>query len=85
VIKQPPKPSRQYPYFRFTNVAGRTGILIHRITNVEDLLGCIGVGGRHTNLDKDQDYEMADSSKKLQWMVDNMPDEFELEIIEKTV
>lgn len=83
VIKQPPKPSRQYPYFRLPKVNGRSGILIHRITYVKDLRGCIGVGGRFVDLNKDGVPDMVDSSKKLQWMIDNLPEEFDLIITEK--
>lgn len=83
VIKQPAKPSRPYAYFRLPNVPDRSGILIHRITFVKDLKGCIGVGGRFADLNKDGIPDMADSSKKLQWMVENLPDEFDLEIVKK--
>lgn len=83
VIKQPPKETRPYPYFRLPNVQGRSGILIHRITYVKDLRGCIGVGGRFVDWNNDGVPDMADSSKKLQWMVDNLPDEFELVITKK--
>lgn len=80
VKKQPPKEGRNYPYFRLPDVAGRSGILIHRITYVKDLKGCIGVGGRFADLNQDGVPDMADSSSKLQWMIDNLPDEFELVI-----
>lgn len=95
--KQPPKEDRNYGYFRFRAVAGRsihpaikdkTGklmskILVHRITYVQDLLGCIGVGGRFADLNGDGVLDMADSSKKLEWMYQNLPDVFELEIFKK--
>lgn len=91
VHKQAPEERRKYGYFRFEHVPGRnidklTGwskILIHRISFVGDLLGCIGVGGRFIDLNKDGVLDMADSSKKLEWMYLNMPDTFELEIILK--
>ena len=83
VIKQPPKPGRDYPYFRLPNVKGRSGILIHRITYVKDLRGCIGVGGRFVDLNKDGVPDMVDSGKKLTWLIDNLPETFELEIIKK--
>lgn len=83
VVKQPPKPGRDYPYFRIPDVEGRSGILIHRITYVKDLRGCIGVGGRFVDLNKDGVPDMVDSGKKLQWMIDNLPDQFLLVISEK--
>lgn len=83
VKKNPPKPTRNYGYFRLGNTAPRQGILIHRITNTEDLLGCLGVCSRFENIDNDPEYEGLESSKKLEWMYQNLPDEFELEIKRK--
>jgi len=95
--KQPPKEDRPYGYFRFRKVEGRSinkwikdllgnpmsSILVHRITYVKDLKGCIGVGGRFVDLNNDAVPDIADSSKKLQWMYENLPDVFELEIIKR--
>jgi len=90
VRKNPPKESRPYGYFRFDYVAGRrlnaenvSHILIHRITYVKDLLGCIGCGGRFHDFNKDGVPDMADSSVKLEWMYKNLPDVFLLEIKKK--
>lgn len=89
--KMAPGYGRNYRYFRAVKVAGRSmnltlnmsTILIHPITYVKDLLGCIGVGSRHADLNGDGVPDMAESTKKLKWMTDNMPDEFELEIVKK--
>ena len=95
--KQQPSQSRPYGYFRFRAIAGRTlnhnildadgkpmsSILVHRISYVKDLRGCIGVGGRFADLNGDGVPDIADSSKKLQWMWENLPDIFELEIKDK--
>lgn len=91
VHKQAPEERRKYGYFRFEFVQGRniddvtkwSRILIHRITYVNDLLGCIGVGSRFTDLNNDKVPDMEASGIKLQWMYDNLPDVFELEIKEK--
>jgi len=91
LVKQPPKEDRPYGYFRFVSVPGRrvnpqtsmSHILVHRITYVKDLLGCIGVGGRFVDLNNDGVPDMVESGKTLQWMYENLPDQFELEIIEK--
>lgn len=83
VIKQPPKADRQYPYFRLPKVEGRTGILIHRITYVSGLKGCIGVGSRFHDFNKDGVLDMAESSVKLKWMTGNLPDYFNLRIAKK--
>lgn len=97
VEKQEPSFGRSYGYFRFRAIAGRTinhdaldengdamsAILAHRITYVKDLLGCVGVGGRFIDLNKDGTPDMVDSSKKLEWMYQNLPKVFELNIIKK--
>lgn len=95
--KQEPKEDRPYGYFRFRAIPGRSlnkyikdklgnymsSILVHRISYVKDLLGCIGVGGRFADLNKDGVLDMADSSSKLEWMYRNLPDVFILEIKKK--
>lgn len=92
VKKQSPGTAgRGYGYFRFVKVPGRnmnkvlgmSTILVHRITYVKDLKGCIGVGGRFHDFNVDGVPDMAESSKKLEWMYNNLPDEFELEITKK--
>lgn len=74
---------RPYEHFILHGTSPRQGILIHRVTNVEGLLGCIGVGSKFANFDKDPEYEMADSAATLQWMCDNMPKKFLLQINRK--
>jgi hypothetical protein len=90
VRKNPPKEDRNYGYFRFDYVAGRrinalgkSHILVHRITYVKDLLGCVGVGGRFADLNKDGVPDMVESGKQLEWMYKNLPDVFQLEIRKK--
>lgn len=82
VIKQPPKESRPYPYFRLPEVPGRSGILIHRITYVSGLKGCIGVG-KFKDLNGDGIPDMIRSGEALQELIDLLPDEFELFITKK--
>jgi len=91
--KMPPGFGRDYGYFRFVKVPGRgvnmafnppmSTILVHRITYVKDLKGCVGVGSRFADFNKDGVPDMEESGKKLQWMWENLPDEFELEIVKK--
>lgn len=80
VRKNPPKPGRDYTYFRFDHVEGRNNILIHRGNEPEDSLGCLLAGSRFT---EDAHPTLVESTKKLQWMADNMPDAFELQIVKK--
>lgn len=72
---------RNYWHFRLHNVPGRSGILIHRGQVPSHSQGCILVGGRLVNFNTATP-KLSDSVSKLQWMTDNLPDEFEL-LIEK--
>ncbi len=83
VEKNPPKPTRNYGYFRLKNTAPREGILMHRITNTEDLRGCLGICTQFANIDNDPEYEGVQSGVKLQHMYETMPDNFLLEIKKK--
>lgn len=84
---EPPKPSRPYPYFRVVHVPGRnyeplynaSNVLVHPANRVDQLLGCIAPGSRHTVLEGDG-VGVADSIKKLDWMVRNLPKIFELQV-----
>lgn len=69
-----------YPHFRLMNVKGRIGILVHLITFVKDLLGCIGVGSSFVDFNKDGVPDIAGSTLALNKLYALMPDEFELEI-----
>jgi hypothetical protein len=84
VIKQPPKADRPYPYFRLPQVEGRSGILIHRGTEPSHSKGCILAASRFRNINTSKP-SLEESSKKLQWMIDNFPDEFMLVIRAKSV
>ena len=85
VIKQPPKVGRDYPYFRLPNVPGRSGILIHKISYVSGLKGCIGVGKEFKDLNGDGVPDIIRSSEALQELINTLPEEFELEIKTKPV
>jgi len=90
-VLQPPRPDRNYEYFRCVHAPGRnwypdtrmSSILVHPITYVSGLLGCIGVGSRFADLDNDGIPDMVESTKKLLWMTKNLPKAFELEILKK--
>lgn len=84
VIKQPPKQDRPYPYFRLPNVPGRSGILIHRGTEPAHSKGCILVASRFRNINTSKP-TLEESGKKLQWLIDNLPDDFDLIIRAKSV
>lgn len=74
---------RDYWHFRIHNVPGRSGILVHRITFVHHLLGCQGVGSRFKDLNNDGVLDIEDSRKKLEWLVEYLPEQFHLNVIKK--
>ena len=83
VIKQPPKEDRPYPYFRLPEVPGRTGILIHKISYVSVLKGCIGVGMEFADLNKDGVPDIIRSGEALQMLINKLPDSFTIVIRKK--
>ena len=74
---------RPYWHFRLHDVPDRSGILVHKITYVKDLRGCIGVGLHFADFNQDSVPDMADSTLALTKLVDNMPDKFYLHITKK--
>lgn len=82
VIREAESPHHKYPHFRILNVPDRDGILVHKITYVSGLKGCIGVG-EFKDLNGDQVPDMINSGLNLQKLYDLLPDKFELQIRKK--
>jgi len=82
VTKEATSPGHEYPHFRIHNVKDRDGILVHKITYVSGLKGCIGTG-EFKDLNGDQVPDMVNSGLNLQKLYDLMPDKFMLEIRKK--
>ena len=88
VTKEPPIPAndpsgrkqRDYWHFRLHNVPGRSGVLIHKISYVSGLLGCIGVGKAFKDLNNDGVPDLIRSGEALQELVNTLPDKFTLTI-----
>jgi len=76
--------ARPYWHFRIHDVPGRSGILIHRISYVSGLKGCVGVGKEHKDLNGDGVPDIIRSSEALQELVDLLPIEFELKVTTRT-
>jgi hypothetical protein len=83
VIREATSLHHEYPHFRVLNVQGRNGILVHRITYVSGLQGCIGVG-EFKDLNGDRVPDMINSGINLKKLYDMLPDHFELEIRKKS-
>lgn len=83
VRKEATSPKHEYPHFRIYDVPGRSGILIHKITYVKDLRGCIGLGKAFADLNKDGVPDIIQSGIALQELYDSMPNLFQLIIRKK--
>jgi len=83
VVKELSSNGHQYPHFRILNVPDRNGILIHKITYVKDLRGCIGVGKAFSDLNKDGVPDIIQSTIALQELYELMPERFDLIIRKK--
>ncbi len=67
-------------HFHITDVPNRDYILIHACNYSRQLLGCIGVGDAHVDLDSDGLKDISNSKKTLAKLYSIMPDEFKLVI-----
>jgi hypothetical protein len=74
--------SKKYGWhFHITGVEGRTLILIHNANFSRQLLGCVGVGASHKDIDKDGLVDVTSSKSTLKRMNKIFPNEFILKII----
>lgn len=80
VIKQSATQSRPYNFFRLPTVPGRSGILIHKITYVKDLKGCIGIGMKLSDINKDGIPDMIKSTEGLAKLWEVTPEQFTITI-----
>jgi hypothetical protein len=82
VVREEKSAHHEYPHFRILNVKERDGILVHKITYVSGLKGCVGVG-EFKDLNGDNVPDIINSGINLQHLYDIMPDKFTLEIKKK--
>lgn len=80
VVKRLAHEKRKYNHFHITNVSGRSYILIHTGNYSSQILGCVLVGDKHIDINKDGLLDVANSTATLQKLYDKMPAEFELVI-----
>lgn len=80
LTKEATSPKHDYPHMRVSNVPKRKGILFHKITYVKDLLGCVGIGGKFFDINKDGVPDVIESGKTLQALYDILPDKCKLTI-----
>ena len=69
-------------HFHLLNVPGRQLILIHVANYFHDLLGCIGVGEDHTDIDGDGLRDVTASGNKMRQLLKTLPQTFKISIID---
>lgn len=83
VVKRLGHANRKYNHFHITGVPNRSFILIHTGNYSSQILGCVLVGDRHIDLNKDGLVDVANSTKTLEKLYAILPDEFFIEIKRK--
>lgn len=83
VVKRLAHEKRKYDHFHVLNVPNRSYILIHTGNYSSQILGCILVGDKHIDMNKDSLLDVANSTVTLKKLYDLMPDSFELTIRKK--
>lgn len=67
-------------HFHIKDVPNRDFILIHVANFVRQLLGCVAVGLKHTDIDGDGLRDVTSSRKAMDLLLKILPDKFEIEI-----
>ena len=65
-------------HFHILNVPKRSYILMHSANYFRDLLGCIGLGQSHADIDGDGYLDITSSKKTMRELLNLLPNEFEL-------
>ena len=79
--KATPRTSQKYgKHFLINGVQGRDLILVHAANYARELLGCIGVGLSHADIDKDGKPDVTSSKKAMEILLSKFPSGFELKI-----
>jgi hypothetical protein len=77
-----PRTSKKYgKHFHVTNVENRDMILFHSGNYHTHILGCILVGLKHSDVNKDGYLDVTQSKDAMKVLLDTYPNGFELQII----
>ena len=82
-VKKTYSPRFKKNMWEVMNVPDRAGIRIHCANTVQQLNGCLAPGLKRYDINKDGIIDITDSRKAMTLMLEELPDEFELEIIWK--
>lgn len=69
-----------YQHISISNVPMRSGVCIHKANYVNQLRGCIAVGGSEVDINKDGQKDMTDSGKTFDNLMKILPYSFTLTI-----
>jgi hypothetical protein len=69
-----------YQHITVLNVRDRSGIAIHKANYASQLRGCIAVGDKHVDINKDGNLDVTNSSNTFKKLIDILPNNFKLTI-----
>jgi len=69
-----------YQHVTVLNVRDRSGIAIHKANYASQLRGCIAVGDKHVDINKDGNLDVTNSSNTFKKLMDILPNNFKLTI-----
>lgn len=69
-----------YEHIAILNVPDRSGVCIHKANFVSQLRGCLAVGDKHIDINKDNLLDITNSGKTFNVLMALLPDKFKLEI-----
>jgi len=70
-------------HFHITGVEGRSLILIHNANYSRELLGCVGVGRKHVDIDGDGLKDVTSSKDTMKELMSKLPDTWMLRVVQK--
>lgn len=69
-----------YKHISITNVPKRAGVCIHKANLVSQLKGCIAVGEKEVDINKDGHKDVINSGKTFEKLMILLPNKFKIEI-----
>lgn len=79
--KVPATAAIPYPHISILDVPGRDGICIHSANYFTQLKGCIAVGDKEVDINKDGQTDVANSKNTFSKLMDLLPEEGEIIIV----
>ena len=79
-VKVPQTSNIPYPHIWIKDVYNREGIKIHIVNYARQLRGCIGVGEKHLDIDKDGQLDITNSRKTFEKLMAALPDTFNITV-----